>query len=74
MVAQAALRLSNRLQRNLLVVVVEVLVKQQRVVAFFLRLHLVQFSNPSSPLGSIVICKLQVQISRIKLLVDLVVE
>ena len=64
----------HRFERGLFAVVLQIFEHEQRVVALLLRLHGVPVSKPVKTLLGIVIGKIQIQIRRVKFLVDLLVD
>ena len=68
------LRLGHRLEGDRLVVVLHILIEQQRVVALLLRLHLIPVFKSVQTHLRIVVGEVQIKVRRIEFLVDLLVN
>ena len=68
------LRLGHRLEGDRLVVVLHILIEQQRVVALLLRLHLIPVFKSVQTHLRIVVGEVQIKVRRIEFPVDLLVN
>ena len=71
---QLRLRTVNRLERNLLIVIVQILAEEHGMIPLLLRLHLIPVGKSLQTLFLVKVRKSQIEIGRIELFVDLLIE